>query len=753
MRVPFCIFVLLLFIPHTLASCATWYDSTAHGWSFRNASSFGAVGDGVTDDTLALQAAIDFDRGGEAGSGADKSAAVVYIPPGRYLVSDTLVLWKWTKLLGNSRCPPTLILPANTPAFAGVSGLRPLLVTVDGANSSTAAHMWWEENGIDATNENFFTQMHHFTIEIGAGNPGAVGIMWNVAQQTSLRDVTLTCAADTAVCLDVGTGSDYEHFNSGVAFSLGGGGVVDDVRVHGGVVSVRVAAAQFLLSNLVVSGAAVVGLRVWQLAWSLVFHNVSVSDTPLAVDVSSALEGSVSFLDCAFAHVTGGTAITTGGSALLLQNTRIDASTKWVVDVELARPANGIIAAWTRGPVFTNGIARTAASGDFTLPTLAAATAQGIPLVCGGGLCGGSAEAPQTGVPFTPLPDFSDDAGVLNARDAGAVGDGVKDDTKALNAAFAASRTVFIPFGIYLISDTLTLRNDSRIVGEGLTVLRLAPNSISVSAHRPLLAAPAGAHVAIADISLWNADCGNEGAVMIAWAAGVGSTMHDVNMLLGATVDAKAVVLEGGAGVFSNLWWPATMSYQPSDTHHTHSSFISRAFAALPPHAIGARVALKRDIIEATTTCPFTTTGTIVGSSGPLFWLGVNFEHATEAELVFVTGAQNHVILALQTEEAPIALMLNQTSNIVVYSVLGAFWNASQTSPAQVIAQRDPKRIVHPGDADLSYRVHNVGVPIDASEDALFIDVGIYDVPLAGSRGAFAYAAALLNVGQAVNTE
>ena len=744
--------LLLLLLPALRASpCDTWYDSTTHGWSFRNASAFGAVGDGVTDSTAALQAAIDFQRGGEAGSGADKSAALIYVPPGRYVITDTIVLWKWTKLVGNTKCPPTLVLPARTPAFAGADGLRPLLVTVDGANSSTAAHDWWVETGIDATNENFFTQLHHFTIEVGAGNPGAVGIMWNVAQQTSVRDVSCVCAADTAVCLDVGTGPDYEHFNSGAAFSLGGGGVIDDVRVHGGVVGVRVAAAQFLISNMVVTGATDVGLRVWQLAWSLVFHNVSIAGAPLAVDVHGALDGSVSFLDASFSGVAGGTAIATGGSALLLQNARADSSVHWVVDTEVARPADGVVAAWVRGPVFINGVARAGTSGVLALPTLAAAAAQKVPLACGGRLCGGSAEDPRTGVPYSPIPDFSDDAGVLNALDAGARGDGVTDDTTALNAALAASRTVFIPFGIYMISDTLKLRNDSRVVGEGLTVIRLAPNSISTASSRPVIAVPEGAHVAIADISLWNADCGNEGAVMIAWAAAADSTMHDVNMLLSGTVDAKAVVLGGGAGVFSNMWWPATMSFQPTtrtDARRTPAAATAaRAVAALPSHAVSARANVARAVAASADACPYTSTGTVVGSAGPLFWLGVNFEHATGAELLFVQGATNQVVLGLQTEEAPIALVLNQTLNVVVFNVLGAFWNASQTSPAQAVAQRDPSRVVRPGDADLAYRVHNLGVPIDASEDALFIDVDAYDVPLAGARGAYALGAALLNIG------
>ena len=63
---------------------------------------------------------------------------------------------------------------------------------------------------------------------IGAGNPGAVAISWNVAQQTALRDVEVTAANDTAVALDLGAGADYEKLK-GSGGSLSAGGVVEDI--------------------------------------------------------------------------------------------------------------------------------------------------------------------------------------------------------------------------------------------------------------------------------------------------------------------------------------------------------------------------------------------------------------------------------------------------------------------------------------------------------------------------------------------
>ena len=43
--------------------------------------------------------------------------------------------------------------------------------------------------------------------------------------------MTITAAPDAAVGLDVGASAEYEHWNAGVPFNLGGGGTVEDVVV------------------------------------------------------------------------------------------------------------------------------------------------------------------------------------------------------------------------------------------------------------------------------------------------------------------------------------------------------------------------------------------------------------------------------------------------------------------------------------------------------------------------------------------
>lgn len=60
-----------------------------------NVKDFGAVGDGVTDDTTAIQAAIN--------RASDKGGGTVYLPAGKYIQSQTLVLKAKVKLLGDGK--------------------------------------------------------------------------------------------------------------------------------------------------------------------------------------------------------------------------------------------------------------------------------------------------------------------------------------------------------------------------------------------------------------------------------------------------------------------------------------------------------------------------------------------------------------------------------------------------------------------------------------------------------------------------
>ncbi|MFN8205933.1 MAG: glycosyl hydrolase family 28-related protein [Bacteroidales bacterium] len=87
-----------------------------------NVKSLGAKGDNETDDSKAIQEAID-------------KYPVIYIPQGWYKVSETLILKSNTVLIGLNPIATQFILPESTPAFSGFGPPKALLETPAGGTN------------------------------------------------------------------------------------------------------------------------------------------------------------------------------------------------------------------------------------------------------------------------------------------------------------------------------------------------------------------------------------------------------------------------------------------------------------------------------------------------------------------------------------------------------------------------------------------------------------------------------------------
>jgi hypothetical protein len=74
---------------------------------------------------------------------------------------------------------------------------------------------------------------------------------------------------------------------------------------------------------------------------------------------------------------------------------------------------------------------------------------------------------------YTDIPQTQ----IFNVRDYGAKGDGVSDDSAVLNAVFSIaanlSSIVYVPFGVYIITDTVHIPLGSRIIGQAWSQLML----------------------------------------------------------------------------------------------------------------------------------------------------------------------------------------------------------------------------------------------------------------------------------------
>lgn len=126
-----------------------------------------AKGDGVTDDTAAIQKALD---------DHPSKGAIIHLPDGIYLVSDTL-RWgdseKNTVLWGQSREGTVIKLKDACPGYQNAR--RPKGVIWTGK----------------APAQRFSNEIHTLTVDTGCGNPGACGVQFIANNQGGVYDVMI----------------------------------------------------------------------------------------------------------------------------------------------------------------------------------------------------------------------------------------------------------------------------------------------------------------------------------------------------------------------------------------------------------------------------------------------------------------------------------------------------------------------------------------------------------------------------------
>lgn len=111
-----------------------------------NVKDFGAVGDGITDDTAAINAALAAsDLPAASGEGRFFRSRIVYLPIGTYLVSGPVVkrladggFGNGMMLMGQSRQATIIKLKDNAPTYGNAQTPRAIVMTASDADQSGA---------------------------------------------------------------------------------------------------------------------------------------------------------------------------------------------------------------------------------------------------------------------------------------------------------------------------------------------------------------------------------------------------------------------------------------------------------------------------------------------------------------------------------------------------------------------------------------------------------------------------------------
>lgn len=309
----------------------------------------------------------------------------------------------------------------------------------------------------------FWRQIRNFVIDMTAAPATLLvaGIHWPTGQASSLQNIVFQ--------MSTATGNQHQ----GLFIEEGSGGFVTDLVFYGGAQGLNVGNQQFTMRNLTFFNSATAIMQLWDWGWT--YQGVSINNCGVGLDISGVnvdqlSVGGVVLIDSDIndtpVGIRFGNTAATGPPAsnnIILENVRIDnvgvAIQGAGQTTVLAGSAGAtVISAWGRGNSYTP-------AGPTPIQGFINANARPAGLVSGADFYHRS--KPQyEGVPVTQF---------VSIRGAGAAGDGVTDDTAAINAALAsaaaAGKIVFFDFGVYVVTGTIFVPAGSKIVGETYPVI------------------------------------------------------------------------------------------------------------------------------------------------------------------------------------------------------------------------------------------------------------------------------------------
>ena len=558
-----------------------------------------AKGDGRADDTEAIQRALD-----EAT--AHSLGGVVFLPSGRYRITHTILVWPGVRLFGTGRTRPVLVLADHTPGFQ--HGLGTMVVFSGARRGDTARGdvgrnesprvpfppptvVPFDPKVWDANPNTFYSALSNVDIEIGAGNPGATGVRFRVAQHSYLSNM------------------DF-RLGSGFAGIYQAGNVVHNLHFQGGrygIVTEKTSPAwQFTVIDSTFEGQRSAAIREHEAGLTLV--NVAMRNVPLGMEIDRGYGDSLWGQDVRFEHVRQAAVVISNESTVYTQIGFDNAVASDTPVFALFRDSGRKV----------EGTGRTYRVSDFsyglTVPGVGqlghfATTANVAPL---------ATLPPRRSPAIRPLPAVAEWA---NARELGVAGDGKTDDTAALQRAIDTHRVVYLPLGLYEVSATIRLRPDSVLIGlhPSLTRIDLADGTAAfqgVGEPQPLLESAQGGEAIVSGVGLFTGGI-NPRATALVWRAGENSLVDDVKFEGGhGTALANGTtfnpynfnhssdsdyarrwdgqypslwVTHGGGGTFNGIWSPNTYAsaglyvsdtdtpghvYEISVEHHVRNEIV-----------------------------------------------------------------------------------------------------------------------------------------------------------------------------------
>jgi hypothetical protein len=501
---------------------------------------FNVAADGLGDDAAALQAAIDLVL-------KQSHGGIVFIPEGTYRLGKTVYLWSGIRLIGYGANRPIFKLGDNTPGYQDGEA-KYIIHFAHGPGSTFGSHIqpgtWHTAEFIDGTWSTFYSGIDNINFEIGDGNPAAIAVRYHVAQVCALENIDF----------NIGNG------RGGVEEM---GNIIEHCTFRGGEFGIKTNPSppdwQCMVLDCSFEGQRMASM-ITQNARMLVIRG-RFKNAPIGILLPD--RDKLYVKDTWFENISN--------SAMVINNfvppdLQINLDNLKFSNVPYIVRFSGRTQGWSRDEV----------KMDFEAPSpvyTVKSFSHGLHLEISDGV-----EVPvdfttkneqfplETLGEFTPydMPDLPPQKTWVNISDLGAKGDGITDCTAVFEKAIASYDAIYIPMGKYVISRTLTMRDQTTFIGfhpslTQLVLLNETPGFMDPMNCKPLIVAPKDGSNGITGVGF---DLGiNPGVIGIKWMAGAHSYINDglfngrgSSSLFGKGQTHTIWITDGGGGIFKNIW-------------------------------------------------------------------------------------------------------------------------------------------------------------------------------------------------------
>jgi len=537
--------------------------------------------DGKTDISDLLQSAINKMK-------LEQNFGIIFIPEGTYIISKTIYVPSAIRLIGYGEKRPLIVLKKDSPGYQ-------IEVLSD---KGKANYMFWFTSNVvepqkpvnDAGAGTFYSALSNIDLKIEDGNPEAVALRTHYAQHSFISHCDISIGKGKAGMFDVGN-------------------EMEDVRFYGGDYGIYTTKTspgwQFMMIDTWFEGQRKAAIKTREAGLTII--RMTVKNVPRVIEVEHNYWEKLYMEDCRFVNVSN--------PAISFDN---EENANMQINLRNITCQNV--------PVLVSYLksnSQTAAPGKI----------YNVKRFIYGLQMNDLDQSPKVETTFdheilNKLPpashfdtqEFPAIESWVNIKTLGAKGDGEKDDTKIIQNAIDKNDNIYVPQGIYRISETIKMKPNTVLIGLHpiATQFVIGESSAAFSgfgASKPMVEAPVGGKNILSGIGLSTGEY-NYRAVACKWMAGEHSMINDVKFVGGHGSMRKGPfvpwrgygepgkkpspvmgpdpawdtqywslwVTNGGGGTFKNIWTASTNA--TSGIYVSNTSAPSQIYALSVEHHV-----------------------------------------------------------------------------------------------------------------------------------------------------------------------